>query len=226
MTAEYQLLQAKKVWNILPSVKDHRVINSKWVFKRKLGENGQVDRYKAHLVTQGCSQRARIDYDETFAPVARFESVQAVIALAVSRGMKLHQMDIKTAFLNGELNEEVYMSQPKGFVENGKEDFVCCLRKSIYGLKQSPCCWNTALDTQLKNMRFIQTNGDPYLYVSCDGSVIVAVYVNDLMIAGKTDENQHLGIYLRSQEHLLVGEAKKNHALLSPQQRLSVCHWH
>ena len=125
-----------------------------------IGEYGQIDQYKARLVAQGCSQRAGIDYDETFSLVVHFESVQIVIA--VSKGMKIHQMDVKTAFLNGELNEQVYMSQPKGFVEKGKESFVCCLRRSIYGLKQSPRCWNTALDSHMKNMKFVQTNGDPF----------------------------------------------------------------
>ena len=125
--------------------------------KCKLKESGQVDRYKAHLVAQGYLQRAGIDYAKTFSPVVYFESVWAVITFAVSRGIKHHQIDVKTAFLNGELNEKVYMNQLKGFVESGKEDFVCCLYKSIYGLKQSPRCWNTALNSQLKNMKFMQT---------------------------------------------------------------------
>ena len=188
MTAEFQSLRANQVWDLVPYTDDRRIVNSKWVFKRKLGEYGQIDRYKARLVAQGCSQREGIDYDETFSPVVRFESVRTVIAFAVSKGMKIHQMDVKTAFLNGELNEEVFMSQPQGFVEKGKESFVCCLRRSIYGLKQSPRCWNTALDSHMKSMKFVQTNGDPCLYVSSDGAVIVAVYVDDLMITGITEE--------------------------------------
>uniref|UniRef100_A0A1X7SRT8 Reverse transcriptase Ty1/copia-type domain-containing protein n=1 Tax=Amphimedon queenslandica TaxID=400682 RepID=A0A1X7SRT8_AMPQE len=103
--------------------------------------------------------------------------------------MKLHQMNVKTAFLNGELMEEVYMSQPEGFKVKGKENYVCQLKRSIYGLKQSPRCWNTTLDMQLKSMGFAQTKGDPCLYVSTDGDpVIIAVYVDDILIAAVTDE--------------------------------------
>ena len=190
MEAEFQSLQANEVWELVPPPKDRKVISSKWVFKCKMGEHGHVERYKARLVAQGYSQRPGIDYEETFSPVVRFESVCSVIALAVCGDMKLHQMDVKTAFLNGELSEEVFMSQPEGFVEKGKENFVCRLKKSIYGLKQSPCCWNTALDDHLKKMKFVQTKGDPCIYVSKDGAetVIIAVYVDDILIAGKTDK--------------------------------------
>ena len=93
--------------------KDCKVINSKWVFKCKLGEHGQVERYKAHLVARGYLQRPGTDYEETFSPVVRFESVRSVIALAVHGNMKLHQMDVKTKFLNGELREEVFIRQPE-----------------------------------------------------------------------------------------------------------------
>ena len=190
MGAEFQSLQANQVWDLVPPPKDRKVISSKWVFKCKVGENGLFERYKARLVAQGYSQRPGIDYEETFSPVVCFESVHSVIALAACGNMKLHQMDVKTAFLNGELSEEVFMSQPEGFVEKGKESFVCRLKKSIYGLKQSPRCWNTALDAHLKKMKFVQTKGDPCLYVSTDRAetVIIAVYVDDILIAGKTDK--------------------------------------
>ena len=96
------------------------------------------------------SQKYGLDYEETFSPVARFESIRSVIALGVQHKLHLHQMDVSTAFLNGELTEEVYMKQPEGFVEEGKKHLVCCLNCSIYGLKQSPHCWNHALDSQLR----------------------------------------------------------------------------
>ena len=98
------------------------------------------------------------------------------------------QMDVTTAFLNGELKEEVYMCQPEGFVTKGKEHLVCKLKRSIYGLKQSPRCWNSVLDAQLKQMGFVQTTSDPCLYVSTEGELcIIAVYVDDIVIAGKSD---------------------------------------
>ena len=150
MEAEFKSLQSNEVWKLVETPKDARVVNCKWVFKCKLGEDGSILRHKAHLVAQGYSQRPGLDYKETFSPVARFESVRAVLALAAQMDLKIHQMDVATAFLNGELQELVYMNQPKGFVENGKEEMVCRLRRSIYGLKQSPRCWNSALDEHLK----------------------------------------------------------------------------
>ena len=104
-----------------------------------------VERHKARLVAQDFSQKFGVDlldYDETFCPVVRHESVRILIALAVQHDLKLHQMDVTTAFLNGELNEEVYMKQPEGFISKGQEHLVCRLKRSIYGLKQTPRCWN------------------------------------------------------------------------------------
>ena len=104
-------------------------------------------------------------------------------------GMRLHQMDITTAFLHGNLEEEVYMKQLKGFVVQGQENLVCRLKKSIYGLKQSDRCWNQALDTQLKAMGFKQSSNDPCIYAStADGLMILAVYVDDIVLAGKSQQ--------------------------------------
>ena len=112
-----------------------------------------------------------------------------MIALAAENDLKLHQMDVTTAFLNGELKEEVYMKQPEGFIEEGQEHLVCRLKRSIYGLKQSPRCWNSALDVQLKEMGFAQSTSDPYVYMSTEGEMfVIAVYVDDIVLAGKTDE--------------------------------------
>ena len=134
--------------------------SSRVVFKTKRSADGTVERHKARLVAQGYSQ----DYNETFSPVVRFESLRIVIALSVQNGLKLHQTDVTTAFLNGELKEEVYMRQPQGYTVKGKENLVCRLEKSIYGLKQSSGCWNSALDTHLK-MGFVQSAGDVFLHV-------------------------------------------------------------
>ena len=131
-----------------------------------------------------------VDYDEIFCPVVGFESVRTVIALAVQNGMKLHQMDVTAAFLNGNLKEEVYMKQPKGFIEKGKENLVCKLKKSIYGLKQSPRCWNSSLDDTLKRLGFVQTSGDPCIYVRSKGEkFIVAFYVDDIILACKSEKH-------------------------------------
>ena len=108
--------------------------------KTKKSANGEIERHKALLVAQGYTQKHGQDYDEKFSPIVRFESLRMVIAVTVQNDLKLHQMDVTTAFVNGELKEEVYMKQPEGYVVKGKEDLVCKLRKSIYGLKQSPRC--------------------------------------------------------------------------------------
>ena len=105
-----------------------------------------------------------LDYEETFSPVVRFESIRFLLAMGTLHQLQLHQMDVSTAFLHGELTEEVYMRQPDGFTEPGKEHLVCYLRRNIYGLKQSPRCWNHALDNRLKEIGFKQTPSDPCLY--------------------------------------------------------------
>ena len=130
------------------------------MFKVKTGADGSVERYKARLVAQGYTQKLGTDYNETFCPVVRHESIRVLLALSVKYGLRLHQVDVTTAFLNGNL-EEVYMAQPEGFVSAGAEHLVCKLKKSIYGLKQSPRCWNTALDKHLKSIGFAQSNCDP-----------------------------------------------------------------
>lgn len=164
MENELQSLQENNVWDLVKLPKDREVVGSKWVFRVKTNPDGSVDRYKARLVAQGYSQRPGLDYDETFSPVVRSESVRMMIALAAKMNLQLHQMDVTTAFLNGELSEEVYMKQPEGFEQEGKEGHVCKLNRSIYGLKQSPRCWNVALDKHLQSMGLAQSAADPCLY--------------------------------------------------------------
>ena len=185
MDKEMDSLHMNDVWDLVKLPKDRKTVGSKWVFKLKVGPDGLVERHKARLVAQGFSQKQGLDYDETFSPVVRFESLRTVIALAVQNSMKMHQMDVTTAFLNGELQEEVYMKQPESFMSDGQEDLVCKLKRSIYGLKQSPRCWNSALDNKLKQMGFVQAKGDPCLYLASEGEMfIIAVYVDDIVLAG------------------------------------------
>ena len=148
--------------------------------------DGSVTWYKARLVAHGFSQKFGCDCDETFISVVRAESMRALLALATQEDMHLHQMDIQTAFLNGELQEEVYMGQPVGYEVEEKEHQVCKLHKSIYSLKQSPRCWNHVLDKYLKELELHQISSDPCLYVSItDSTLIVALYVDDLALVGK-----------------------------------------
>lgn len=164
------------------------------MFTVKYDKHGQVERFKGRVVAKGYSQRYGIDYRETFSPVVRFNSIRTLLAYAVQKGMLIHQMDVVTAFLNGDLEEEIYMHQPEGYMKTGGEGvdtLVCRLKKSIYGLKQSPRCWNQAFKKVVKTLKLEQIQADPCVFVkSSDASVetILAVYVDDLIIMTITSE--------------------------------------
>ena len=187
MEAEFASLKSNEVWELVKPPKEAPVISCKWVFKRKVGENGLVERYKACLVAQGYTQRPGLDDEETFSPVMRFESLRVALTLAAHQDLKVHQMGVKTSFLNSELNDLIYMKQPEAFVKKGQGGPVCKLKQSIYGLKQSPRCWNSALDDRLRSIGFVhQTKGDPCIYVAEEGEpFIIANYVDDILLAGK-----------------------------------------
>ena len=132
MDSEMESIKENKVWDLVELPEGKRVVGSKLVFKRRIGANGVEDCYKAHLVAQGFSQRSGIDYDETFCPVVRFESLRTLIAVAVQQGIMLHQMGVISAFLNCKIEEEVYMKQPEGFVHRGGQHLVCKLEHSLH----------------------------------------------------------------------------------------------
>ena len=190
MKTEVKSLADNNVWELVELPPGRKTVGSKWVYKIKRKADGSIERYKARLVAQGFTQKFGMDYDETFSPVVRMESLRTLIALSVQCGLKLHQVDGTTAFLNGELEEEVYMAQPKGFVSEGQKNLVCKLNKSICGLKQSPRCWNAALDSCLKGMGFSQSNSDPCIYHSVAGGEVfyIGVYVDDTLLAGQNEK--------------------------------------
>jgi hypothetical protein len=135
MTEEYQSIMKSVVWDIVPRLEGKSVVTSKWIYKIKHVADGSVEKYKARFVARGFSQVEGIDYEETFAPVARYTSIRTIIALTASMGWELHQMDVKTTFINGEIEEEVYIEQPEGFVIHEQKSHVCRLKKALYGLK-------------------------------------------------------------------------------------------
>ncbi|GJZ02728.1 retrovirus-related pol polyprotein from transposon TNT 1-94 [Tanacetum coccineum] len=135
MQEELNQFIANNVWELVPQPRNMKIIGTKWVFRNKLDENGIVSRNKARLVAQGYNQQEGIDYDETYAPVARLESIRILLAYACALDFKLFQMDVKSAFLNGFINEEVYVAQPPGFIDFEKPDHVYKLKKALYGLK-------------------------------------------------------------------------------------------
>jgi len=145
MHEELENFERNQVWVLVEPPPDCHPIGTKWVFKNKQGEDGMVVRNKARLVAQGYSQQEGIDYEETFAPVARLEAIRIFLAFAASKGFKLYQMDVKSAFLNGFIEEEVYVKQPPGFESPKFPDRVFKLQKALYGLKQSPRAWYARL---------------------------------------------------------------------------------
>ena len=164
----------------------------KWIFKKKILADGTFERYKARLVAKGCSQKEGIDYDETFAPVMTFTTLRLLLARAAANDLELHQVDVKTAFLHGDLTEEVYMQQPDGFQEKGKEHMVCRLKKAIYGLKQASRSWSWYLKLEefLQNTGFKRSDSDPCFYFRGSGKeqIWLAVYVDDQLLASNSLE--------------------------------------
>lgn len=185
---ELASIRENNVYEVTDLPPGRKVIKSRFVFKVKYRADGTVDRYKARLVAKGYTQQAGIDYEETFAPVAKFATIRTVLAAAAAQDLVVHQMDVKTAFLHGDLDEEAYLDPPEGVpIEPGK---VWRLRKALYGLKQAPRQWNRKLDEFLRSVDFERSEADHSLYVhgypATRGSsyVVIAVYVDDLIIAG------------------------------------------
>jgi hypothetical protein len=186
MEAEMQSIEENKTWQLSTLPAGHRAIGLKWVFKVKKDPEGNVVKHKARLVAKGYAQREGVDFDEVFAPVARIETVRLLIALAAQKGWQVHHMDVKSAFLNGELREEVYVQQPPGFVVKCGGDKVLKLKKALYGLRQAPRAWNAKLDSELMKLGFVRNPLEHAVYRRSDrdGFLLVGVYVDDLIITG------------------------------------------
>ena len=137
MKEEMKSMDVNQVWELIELPERSKRVGCKWVFKTKRDSKGNIERYKARLVAKGYTQKDGIDYKETFSPVSKKDSLRIIMALVAHYDLELHQMDVKTAFLNGDLEEEVYMDQPEGFIVQRKEHMVCKLNKSIYRLKQA-----------------------------------------------------------------------------------------
>ena len=162
-----------------------KTIGCKWIFKTKHDSKGNVEKYKARLVAKGYTKKKGIDYKETFSPVSNKDSLRIVMALVAHFDLELHQMDVKTAFLNGDLHEEVYMDQPKGFQDKGKTHMVCKLKKSIYGLKQASRQWYLKFHEILITFGFKENLMDQCIYLKISGSkiCIIVLYVDDMLLA-------------------------------------------
>jgi hypothetical protein len=141
MDEEMVALDANATWELVALPKDKKAIGCKWVYKVKHNEDGSVNKFKARLVAKGYAQTYGINYEETYSPVAKMKTVTVIIIMARTKGWSLHQMDVKNAFLHGDLQEEVYREQPPSYVDQTHPNLVCRLKKALYGLKQTPGAW-------------------------------------------------------------------------------------
>ena len=189
MQEELGQFKRNKVWTLVPRPSNYPVIGTKWVFRNKMDELGNVVRNKARLVAQGYNQEEGIDFDETFAPVARIEAIRLLLAFACHMNFKLFQMDVKSAFLNGFIQEEVYVEQPPGFEDHGKPNHVFKLQKALYGLKQAPRAWYERLSKFLMEKGFSRGSVDTTLFLKKNQHdlLVVQIYVDDI-IFGATNQ--------------------------------------
>ncbi|GKB23706.1 retrovirus-related pol polyprotein from transposon TNT 1-94 [Tanacetum coccineum] len=190
MQEELHEFERLEVWELVPPPDKAFVISLKWIYKVKLDELGGILKNKARLVARGYRQEEGIDFEESFAPVARLEAIRIFLAFAAHMNMVIYQMDVKTAFLNGNLREEVYVSQPDGFVDPDKPNHVYKLKKALYGLKQAPRAWYDMLSSFLLSNDFSKGSVDPTLFIRREGNdlILVQIYVDDIIFAASTPE--------------------------------------
>jgi hypothetical protein len=210
MEEELNQIEKNETWELVPRPKDKNVIGTKWVFRNKLNEYGQVIRNKARLVCKGYAQVEGIDFEETFSPVARLEAIIMFLAFVCFKNFKVYQMDVKSSFLNGNLEEEVYIEQPEGFLLSENKDHVCRLKKSLYGIKQAPRAWYSRLDKYLQQQGFKRGIVDNNIYIKTVGEnqLIVVVYVDDIIFGGSMNKMcQEFAIEMQKEfEMSMLGE--------------------
>lgn len=188
MQEEIEALHKNKTWELVPLPPGRKAIGNKWVYKIKRDSIDQIERYRARLVVKGYAQKEGIDFNEIFSPVVRLTTIRIVLAMCATLDLHLEQLDVKTAFLHGDLEEEIYMLQPEGFAEKGKENLVCRLIKSLYGLKQAPRCWYKRFDSFIMSLEYNRLSADHCTYYKRfeddNDFIILLLYVDDMLIAG------------------------------------------
>ncbi|KAL0418531.1 UNVERIFIED_CONTAM: Retrovirus-related Pol polyprotein from transposon TNT 1-94 [Sesamum radiatum] len=183
---EIESIMQNHTWELVDLPSGSKPLGCKWILKRKYKADGSIDKYKARLVAKGFKQKEGLDFFDTYSPVTRITSIRVLIAVAALYDLEIHQMDVKTAFLNGELDEEIYMEQPEGFVVPGQEKKVCRLVKSLYGLKQAPKQWHEKFDWTILSNGFKINECDKCVYAKSTqhSFIIVCLYVDDMLIMG------------------------------------------
>lgn len=190
MEEEIRMIEKNQTWELVKRPLNKNVVGVKWIYRLKTDANGNTVKHKARLVARGFTQQHGVDYLETFAPVSRHETIRLLLAVAAQRKWKLFQLDVKSAFLDGKLEEEIYAEQPMGFEQEGKEDDVLRLHKALYGLKQAPRAWYSRIDEFFLKENFSRSDNDHALYTKeVHGKLlVVCIYVDDLIVTGD-DEN-------------------------------------
>jgi hypothetical protein len=188
MHEELENFKRNQVWTLVDPPRDVNVIGTKWVFKNKQGEDGEVVRNKAHLVAQGYSQVEGLEFGETFALVARLEAIRILLAFTTSKGFKLYQMDVKSSFPNGVIQEEVYVRQPPGFESPKYPDRVYKLLKALYGLKQALQAWYARLKMFLLEYEYVMGSVDKTLFTLNHDTdfLLVQIYIDDIIFGGSS----------------------------------------
>ncbi|KAL5728311.1 hypothetical protein ACHQM5_001410 [Ranunculus cassubicifolius] len=170
MSEEFNALLKNATWSLVPPHPRQNTVGSKWVYKIKMRSDGQLERHKARLVAKGFYQQPGIDYEETFSPVVKPTTIRTILTLAISFSWPIRQLDVKNAFLHGFLSEDVYMTQPPGFVDPNRLNHVCKLQKAIYCLKQAPRAWFQRMSSFLIFYGFIQSAADSSMFIYRNGS--------------------------------------------------------
>ena len=181
-----------KTWELVNLPRGRKVLQNKWVYRIKHEGDEKKERYIAKLVVKGFSQKEGIDFTEIFSPVVKMSSIRVILGLVATLDLECEQLDVKTAFLHGELEEEIYMEQPEGFIEKGKEGLVCRLKKSLYGLKQAPRQWYKKFDSFMLEHGFQRLEADHCVYIKRYDQgkyIILLLYVDDMLIVGH-DKNK------------------------------------
>ena len=215
MGDEMESLHKNQTWELAKRPVGRKIVTCKWLFKKKDGLSpAEGQRYKARVVARGFSQKEGVDYNEIFSPVVRHTSIRVLLAIVAHQNLELEQLDVKTAFLHGELDEEIYMTQPDGFQEPGKEDYVCRLKKSLYGLKQSPRQWYKKFDSYMIEIGYTRSPYDSCVYYNKvrDGSrIYLILYVDDMLLAAveKSEIQKLKGLLSAEFETKDLGAAKK-----------------
>ncbi|KAL5715327.1 hypothetical protein ACHQM5_017160 [Ranunculus cassubicifolius] len=190
MQEELAALHENETWELVPRRPDMNIVGCKWVFKAKLQGNGSLERLKARLVAKGFNQMPGIDFQETFSPVIKPATIRTVLTVALSRNWDIRQMDVRNAFLHGFITEPVFMQQPPGFQDATKPDYVCRLKRALYGLRQAPRAWFDRFSTFLLSMGFLCSTADPSLFVchSKQGTLLLLLYVDDIILTGDNEK--------------------------------------